>query len=124
MIDVTGLPAFWGFLGAIIYAAPRLTTCLYAEAGTAHFRRCLTEAVTALLVGTASTAAFSPFLAGYIHATTHQAADALAAMIGMLANVSGPTIIKGIGTLMSPGGLVQFLAETVLSRIGNKGGRP
>ncbi len=107
MIDVMAWPAAWGFLGAIIYAVPKLTTCLYAEAGAPHLRRCFVEVITALLIGTVTAAAFQPWLAGYLHATAPQDTKAMSAMIGMLANSTAPPIIK-------------FLGDTVINRI--KGG--
>ena len=100
----TDQPALWGFLGAIIYAAPKLTTCAYSEAGAPHVRRCVIEAGTALLIGTVTAAAFQPWLAGYLHATTPQDTKAMSAMIGMLANTTAPGIIK-------------FLSDNVLTRI-------
>jgi Na+/H+-dicarboxylate symporter len=100
----TDWPAFWGFLGAIIYAAPKMTTCLFAEAGSAHLRRCLIEGLTALLIGTVAAAAFQPWLGGYLHATTPQDTKAMSAMIGMLANTVAPGVIK-------------LLADTAIARI-------
>jgi hypothetical protein len=100
----TDWPAFWGFLGAVIYAAPKMTTCFFAEAGRAHLRRCLIEGVTALLIGTVAAAAFQPWIAGYLHATTPAASQAMSAMIGMLANTVAP-------------GVIRVLADTALARL-------
>jgi len=107
MFIPAGWPAFWGLLGAAIYAAPKLTTCFYASAGRAHLSRCAIEAATALFTGTIAAAAFEPWIGAYLRAVSVQDMRATSAVIGMLANSTAP-------------GIIAFLGDTVLTRI--KGG--
>lgn len=107
MIDPFDWPAVWGLLGAVIYAGPKLTTCLYASEEPRHMPRCAIEAATALVTGTVAAAAFAPWIARYIHAPTAQDLRAIAAAVGMLANTTAPTIIR-------------FLSSWVATRV--KGG--
>lgn len=107
MADVLTWPAMWGLLGAMIYASTKLTTCAFADEGHQHLIRCFAEAFTSLCIGTISAAAFAPWLCAYMHANAPQDIRALSAVIGMLANSTAP-------------GIINFLSETVLTRI--KGG--
>ncbi len=98
-------PAFWGLLGAIVYAAPRLTGCIYSTEGRGHLARCCIESATALVVGTIAAAAFVPALATLGHVTAPEIIRASSAAIGLLANPWLPAFIKratGVGeTLLS-----------------------
>ena len=106
--DVLGSPSFWGLLGAIFFAAPKLIACLYGnEEGRRHAGRCVAETTVALVVGTIAAAAFSPWLVKYVGAKTPQEAKAMSTLVGILANPIGP-------------GVISFLSESVLTRI--KGG--
>jgi hypothetical protein len=105
---ITDWPAFWGFLGAVISSAPKLTSCLYSGSGRGHVIRCIGDAATALVVGTISAAAFTPWAQAYSHATAPQDTKAMAAVIGMLANSTAP-------------GVIRFLSDNILTRI--RGGK-
>lgn len=101
-------PAIFGALGAISYAAIKVTACIY-DTDPAHGPRskCFVEAGVALLVGTIAAASFEPWLALYLHSTTPQETRAMSAVIGLLANQTAP-------------GIITFLGDTLLTRI--KGG--
>ena len=100
----TDHPAFWGALGSVIYAVPRLTACVYSGEPPVHIRRCYVEGITAVMVGTITAAAFQPWLAGYLHAAAPKDARAMSFVIGMLANTTAP-------------GVINFLSQTILNRV-------
>lgn len=86
------LPAFWGAAGAFIYAGPRWVACLVASHETkAGSWVCFLELVVALAVGSIASAAFSALA----HRLTNiEDSNAVAAMIGLLANPLTPAIVK------------------------------
>lgn len=86
------LPAFWGSCGAFIYAGPRWVACLVAsrEKGVGSWV-CLVELTVAIGVGAVAASAFSALA----HRLTGiPDANAISAMIGLLANPLTPTIVK------------------------------
>lgn len=86
------LPALWGAAGAFIYAGPRWVACLIAARETKRFGwACFAEFVVAIIVGAISAAAFS---AVALRLTDVRDGNAIAAMIGLLANPLTPAVIK------------------------------
>ena len=104
LASVLSWPAFWGLLGSIVYAGPRLTACIYARESQGHVAKCFADAFTALVVSTISAAAFVPWVGVYLHATASEDIKAMSAVVGMLANGTTPAIID-------------FLRDVVLNRI-------
>lgn len=91
MLDASLIAAAWGVAGAVNYAAPKLSLCYYtAREAKGPWGRCLAEFPIALVVGAISAAAFSGWLAGFLHQTDGRA---VAAMIGMIANTVSPAMI-------------------------------
>lgn len=91
-------PALWGACGAIIYAAPRLTVCLFAARsdGKRWFEcGCVFEFIVALLIGTIAALAFGPWIgASILKATDPGQLRAIATGIGLLANPAAPRVIE------------------------------
>jgi hypothetical protein len=87
-------PALWGFLGAFIYAAPRLTACIFAsrQAGVGWFL-CGFEFALALLIGVAAALPFAPLAASVLKVSDQAQIRAIAATIGLLANPAAPKVI-------------------------------
>lgn len=88
-------PALWGFMGAFIYAAPRLATCMFAarQAGTGWFG-CGFEFVMALLIGAVAAGAWGPEVSISVLKSSDPAhLRAVAATIGLLANPAAPRVI-------------------------------
>lgn len=93
-----GAPAFWGALGAFIYAAPKLISCFVAsaEAGTGS-GRCWLEFVFAIATGAIAAAAFSSVASELIKIKD---GNAVAAMVGLLANPTAPVLVKRVSSLV------------------------
>lgn len=101
-------PALWGLAGAVVFAGPKLTACIYNATETkVPYSRCVLETITALIIGVISAAAFEPWLAGIVHMTTPPDQRALSTVIGIAANPTAP-------------GIISFLSDVILTRI--KGG--
>lgn len=91
------LPALFGACGALIYAAPRFTACLFTAKETrGHVARCFSEAVVSLTVGSVAAACFGTFIAHLIHQTGEGSIPAVCALIGALANTAAPGLINAI----------------------------
>lgn len=96
-------PPWWGAGGAFVFAAPRWIACLVAcrEAGTPGWH-CTGEFVVALLIGAFAAEAFSAFASEVLHMKD---ANAVSAMIGLLANPMAPRIAAGgagiVGNLLN-----------------------
>ena len=65
--DVMAWPGAWGFLGAVVYGAPKLLACVCSTAAD-HPRagQCTAEAIVALIIGTIAATAFEG-QAGFNH---------------------------------------------------------
>lgn len=88
-------PFVWGFMGAFVYAAPRLSACVFAarQTGVGWFD-CGFEFVVALATGAVAAAALGPEITISVLKTTDPAhARAVASGIGLLANPAAPKII-------------------------------
>lgn len=91
-MDASLVTACWGLAGAVNYAAPKLSLCYYtAREAHAPWGKCLAEFPIALIVGAISAAAFSGWLAGFLHQSDSRA---VAAMVGMIANTVSPAMIS------------------------------
>ena len=102
LAQIADAPALWGFLGAVIYAAPRLSVCLFSKEPGAKALRCLIEAVTALMIGAIAAAAFSEWIIRFLHLAQILDLRAVAATIGALATPTAPAIINALsGGLMA-----------------------
>lgn len=90
-------PAFWGFGGAFIYAAPKLVACMAVkrETGEGSVRVCGLEFFLSLLVGAFAAGAFSKTVANFINLPDPAA---LAAMIGLLAN--HPRLVETLSSMV------------------------
>ena len=99
-------PATWGVAGSFIYAGPRWLACAFASKGAAW--RCSLEAAICLLVGAIAAQAFGQWVLAFLH---QRPADlnAIAAMIGLLANPLAPKLTEG---------LAGTIANTISSRVG------
>ncbi|HEY3694188.1 hypothetical protein [Phenylobacterium sp.] len=106
-------PAVWGFLGAFIYAGPRLSACIASpkEHGESPFA-CLVEFAIALIVGAIGAAAFAPWIIVSRGLTEARDLNAVAVLIGLMANPTAPTLIS----------FAPRLASTVLAAM--KGPKP
>jgi hypothetical protein len=94
--QILAWPAAWGFLGAFIYAAPRWVACAWASRGAAW--RCSIEAVVCLAVGAIAAAAFARWALAFLHQSAGDL-NAVAAMIGLLANSLAPRLVDGFSAL-------------------------
>lgn len=99
MIDVIiNGSAFWGFLGAFIYAGPKLSACIF-ETGDGTKRHslwyCILEFVMALGVGVIAAEAFGPWVQGFLKRDGQHELRAISGLIGLLANPLSPVIVKG-----------------------------
>ena len=88
-------PAWWGFLGALIYAAPRLSACLFAAQQTeGHWVQCGFEFAVSLTIGAIAAGIFGPWIgASILQATDPAQTRVITATIGLLANPIAPRII-------------------------------
>lgn len=93
---ILAAPAAWGFLGAFIYAAPRWVACAWGSRGAAW--RCSIEAGVCLAVGAIAAAAFARWAVGFLHQAAGDL-NAVAAMIGLLANRLAPRLVDGFSAL-------------------------
>jgi hypothetical protein len=91
----------WGMAGAFIYGAPRFGACLFAARHSrGGWARCSIEFACALITGAIAAAAFS----GWAQESLGQAPDhrnAIAAMIGLLANPTAPKLIDSLSTVIT-----------------------
>lgn len=94
MADLFSSPAVYGGAGAFIYAAPRLLACLRSpkDHGDSVFS-CSFEFIIALTIGAIGAGAFAPWLAGVRGMTEPRDLNAIAVIIGLMANPTAPTII-------------------------------
>ncbi len=93
-------PALWGFGGALIYAAPRLSACLFSAADTAAVGhgKCWFDFGSSLVIGTISAAAFAAPVAASLHVDHYL--NAVCALLGLTANRMAPMISSSISALV------------------------
>lgn len=98
--EIAREPALWGFLGSFVYAAPRLSACAFTAKATGEMlAKCAFEAVVALGTGAIAAAAFAPSTANALGAPEHL--NAVAAMLGLIANPTAPKLIESLSGLVS-----------------------
>jgi hypothetical protein len=92
--------AFWGLLGAFVYAAPRLLVVLAEKAPTKPVWIHLAEFLLALCLGPIGASAFTPIVAEIIgwHGDANLRATAL--VVGMVANPIAPTVVNLVGDMI------------------------
>lgn len=92
-------PAGWGLAGAFIYAAPRLSACLFSGHRSGGPGRCLFEFGLALSIGAVAAAVFGPWLQDLLGRAGHKDLNAICALIGLMANPAAPRIVDALGGL-------------------------
>ena len=91
---IAELPAFWGFMGAFIYAAPRFSACYWQCRDTqSGWGRCLFDAVVALCVGSIAAFALAEWTKAILNRTGDYELRAISALIGLLANRLAPKVV-------------------------------
>lgn len=91
-------PAFWGVMGAFIYAAPQWVACLVHCRDTGERGwTCTLEFAIALVTGGIAAAAFSRSVVGF---TPIKDLVPIAATIGLLANSTAPVLIRRLSALV------------------------
>jgi hypothetical protein len=85
--------AAWGFLGAFVYAAPRLAVVLGDRDGKPMGGH-IAEFCISLSFGPIFAAGFGPFAAGWANVKAGAELQAGALVIGMVANPVAPIILK------------------------------
>lgn len=88
--------AFWGFLGAFVYAAPRFLL-VWSEGWKKSLRLAFAEFLVALATGPIGAAGFGPVIAVTIHRTDDASSRAVAIVLGMLANPMAPKVVSLVG---------------------------
>lgn len=94
-------PALWGLGGALIYAGPRLSACLFAAVDVGAkggHAKCVFDFVLAIVAGAICGSAFAVPLAGILGLKGFPAA--VAALVGLTANKLAPTITDGVSALI------------------------
>jgi hypothetical protein len=87
--------AVWGFLGAFVYAGPKLVACVYsAKSSGAGWSFCAVTFIVAMVIGPIMAAAFVPMIAAFIARTAEHDVRALATVVGMIANPIAPDLVK------------------------------
>lgn len=97
MTDQALIAAFWGFLGAFVYAGPKFSACLYtANESGGRWGWCALEGVIALATGTIAAAALTPWAQHLTRLVEPRDLPAVAGMIGLLANPLAPGLIDAV----------------------------
>lgn len=101
MAEWVSHPAFWGLGGAFIYAGPRLSACVFAARQSGGgWSVCAMECAVALAIGAFAAAAFGPWVLAWRGAPKAHELNAIAAMIGLLANPMAPQLVSGSGRIL------------------------
>jgi hypothetical protein len=94
MENATLVAALWGLAGAFMYAAPKMSACVFsAKPEDGPPMRCVIDAIIALVIGALAAAAFAEFAQDFLKRTEPGARSAIAAVIGLLANPLAPRLI-------------------------------
>lgn len=90
-------PAWWGFLGAIVYAAPKLLACVFeTRTDSRHpLAFCILEFIVALFIGVVVAEMFAPWMMVFLKRDGQVELRAIAGLIGLLANPAAPVVVKG-----------------------------
>lgn len=103
---------FWGLVGAFAYAGPRLSVCIRQHQTWGERFGCILDFIVAMMVGCGLSAGWGPYAASYLHQTQQEQVTAIAVVLGLLANVIAPGLIK----LMS----AQSMLKAILKSLGGK----
>jgi hypothetical protein len=90
--------AFWGALGAFVYAAPRLLILLGGKVDSHRLWAGALEFAVSLAIGPIGAAGFTEFIASSLHQSGSAPHRAIAVVLGMIANPVSPTIVQTLGT--------------------------
>lgn len=95
--SIVAQPGFWGFLGAFIYAGPRLSACVFERRDNVDhpLTGCVWDFVVALLVGVIAAELFATWIQLFLKRDGQHELRAIAGLIGLLANPLAPEIVKG-----------------------------
>lgn len=95
-------PALWGFLGAFIYAAPRLIAGAVAarQAGRGPWVSAA-EFLAAIVTGAIAAAAFGPPTAGLAGRTAQQDLNAICALWGLVFNRAAPQLVESLSSAVT-----------------------
>ena len=94
-------PALWGLGGALIYAGPRLSACVFAAAdavASGGHGKCVFDFLMACVAGAICAAAFASPIAGILSLKAYPAA--VAALVGLTANKLAPTVTDSVSALV------------------------
>ena len=95
-MDVKGF-AFWGVLGAFVYAAPRLLVSISDFKPDRRAWMPWGEFAIAMLIGAIGAAACGGLVASTIHQTQSADLRAIGLILGMVANPVSPAIVHLVG---------------------------
>lgn len=88
--DATAAAAFWGFMGAFIYAGPKLVACIVAaKEAKGSSLICALDAVVAMVSGAIAAAAFFQLV---LTSFGLKDQNAISALIGLVANSYAPVL--------------------------------
>lgn len=94
----TLIAAGWGFLGALMFAAPNLVLCLYqCHRAEKHWVWCVADFAVAMVVGVGAAAGGTYWGADLlgVSADPHKI-PGISILIGLLANPVAPVLISGV----------------------------
>jgi hypothetical protein len=95
-MDLVGF-ALWGFLGAFVYAAPRLLVAFSEERPGRKWWFPLLEFAVALAFGPIGASGFTQIVADVVRQTNGADLRAIALVIGMVANPLAPSVVHLVG---------------------------
>lgn len=92
--DLAASPAFWGFLGALMYAGPRVIAGVFTrrERGLGPWEPIL-EFVAAVFVGTVTAEAFTAWALQHFKLEEPHHLRGVGVMLGLLANPAAPRVV-------------------------------
>lgn len=89
--------AFWGLLGAVVYAAPRGLVVVSENVTKIRLIRTFCEFIVSLVVGAIGSAGFAEIVSNTLRQTGVADLRAIAVVLGMVANPIAPGIVHLIG---------------------------
>lgn len=93
-VDMAWAAGLWGFLGGIVYSAPKFSACLYsAREAKRGWAWCFLEFLVAQIVATISAAVLAPWVIFSFHRSPEHEISALSGIIGLVANRAAPGVI-------------------------------
>lgn len=93
--DLAWMASLWGFLGGLIYSAPKFSACLYAAREAKRgWTWCFLEMLVAQIVASIASALLAPWIIFSFHRSPEYELPALSGIIGLVANRTAPTVIE------------------------------